>query len=116
MANATTRDCFLLVLNGIRFDHEEVRRFLDSRKEVLNWATCLPGVYFIVSDNSVEELGAMCRELVDDQSMFILLSTKTKKAAVLPLQIIDFIRNPLSAEEELAEAGKSVRVGQPLAG
>lgn len=92
--------CYLLAYSEDFGDHENVRKFIDKRPEIVNWKRCFLGTYFIVSDRSAYELTDILREFSKDKGNFIVADLNTDRNGFLPRAAWEFIRNPKPVDDE----------------
>ena len=57
-----TRYAYLLAFDDAFGTMDEVRSFIDSQPEILNWLTSMPNTFFIVSELSATDLQKIFRE------------------------------------------------------
>ena len=69
-------------------------RFLDSRKEILDWMTILPASVFLVSRHSLRHLTSMFSKKYP-RAQFLLTELETMRTdGMLPEDCWDFINSP----------------------
>jgi hypothetical protein len=87
---------FLLGFNHFGIARDAVTAFLDSRSEVHNWYTILPGQIFVVSRNSASEIADLLRKKFPDQFIFVGEIQPEKADGWLPKEAWTFITTPTS--------------------
>jgi hypothetical protein len=93
------RYAYLLVFDDAAGTMNAVRSFIDSRPEILNWYTCMPNTFFMVSELPAADLTKLFREFTKDQGRFIIVDLATDRNGWLPSKAWEFIRNPKAASE-----------------
>ncbi len=93
------RYAYILVYNDEVGTKDAVRSFIDSRPEILNWYTCLPNAFFIVSELTATQLQEIFRTFTKDKGRFIIADLATDRNGWLPQKAWEFIRNPKAVEE-----------------
>ena len=96
---ANTRWAYLLVYDDVVGTREQVKDFLNSRKEILNWYHCLPDSFFIVSNKTANDLTTIFRQFTQDRGRFLILDVNTDRNGWLPKQAWEFMRNPKASWE-----------------
>lgn len=97
----SNRTCYLLAFDDACGSPEDVESFLDSAPEVLNWHTCLPNSYFVVSEHDADELKSCFREFAGARGRFLIANmTETERNGWLPKSVWNLMRHPVSSEEE----------------
>ena len=93
-----------------QFSRGQMKKFLDSRPDILYWVTCLPNSFFIVSTASAAELtDAIHQQFTDKGGSFIFLNTRGERDGWLPESVWDLIAKP---RQELEKLGYSVESEQ----
>jgi hypothetical protein len=85
---------YLLVYNDEFGTLEEVRAFINSRPEIVNWFYCMPNSYFLVSGLTATYLAEVFRRHSGGKGRFILVDTATDRDGWLPQQAWDLMMKP----------------------
>lgn len=78
---------------------EEIKNFLDSRPEVLNWYYCMSNSFFLVSNKTATTLQQLISGINKNNAYFIILDAKTDKNGWLPRKIWEFLNTPKGVNE-----------------
>lgn len=78
------RRSYLFVYSDDVGPRDDVRDFLDSVPEILNWRYDLPNSFYLVSEKSANELAQKVREFTKDSGRFIILEITKNKQGWLP--------------------------------
>ena len=89
-----SRGCFLLAFNALTLTAGAMKDFMDGRQEILNWYSILPGQIFLVSDNSVQQLGHLFRTFFPRQLFIVTAVDPQASDGWLPKDVWDFINQP----------------------
>ena len=85
---------YLLVYNEAVGTRDEVKSFLNSRPEILNWYYCLPNTFFVVSNKTATGLQQVMREFTKDKGWFLILDTNADCDGWMPRKAWDFVKTP----------------------
>ena len=93
------RWAYVLVYDDNVGTRDEVKAFLDSRPEILNWASCMPHAFFLVSDKTATTLQQLISTFNKNGGNFIILDAKTDRNGWLPRKYWDFLNFPKGVGE-----------------
>jgi hypothetical protein len=88
----STLKCFQLSYNPIELKIDYILTFLDTRQEVLNWYTLLPGQVFLISNRSAAQLAHLFRARFSNQ--FFTVSEIANIDGAMPKAVWDFLNDP----------------------
>jgi hypothetical protein len=91
------KKCFTLCFNILGPTREAVLEFLNSRPEILNWYTVLPGQVFVVSDRSAHDLSALLRARFSPFFFFVAEINPYTINGLLPTAAWEFVNQPTSS-------------------
>ncbi len=97
----SNRYAYLLVFNPLFGTTREVREYVDSRPEILNWQIVLPNTMLLVSDYSAGDLTQILHSLRRrDGARFMIIDVNTDKNGWLPKTAWTFMNHPKAVGEE----------------
>jgi hypothetical protein len=85
---------YVLVFDELFGSHDQVRDFLDSRREIVDWQSFLPYAFFFVSRLTAEGLTRLIIEHYWKSGRFLILDTNTDKSGLLPGPAWDLMYRP----------------------
>ena len=87
-----------LLVYGHPASASAVKRFLDSRAEIVNWYTCLPNSFFLVTALSAKQVAALFRTFTEDRGRFIVVNAQDERGGWMPRAAWDMIAKPAPVE------------------
>jgi len=84
---------YILVWSDKVGTREEIKRFIDSREEIITWYLCMSNAIFIRSRLNATSLQKVFREFTKDEGRFIILDCDTDRNGWLPRDAWKFMRN-----------------------
>ncbi len=93
MANNGPWNYILVWSDSIGKTREEVKVFINSRKEIITWYVCMSNAIFIRSGLTAKSLGKVFRQFTQDKGRFIILDCATDRDGWLPEDAWKFMRN-----------------------
>jgi hypothetical protein len=84
---------YILVFSDEVGTREAVKRFLDSRDEVMTWYYCMSNAIFIPSTYTAKDLQKMFRQFTNDKGRFMILDCNTDRDGWLTKDAWKFMRN-----------------------
>lgn len=100
---AMPKQTYLLVYSHLAGTYEEVREFINSQPEIVDWFYCLPNSFLIVSELDAEALSDLFQKFTNKQARYLILNTNTDRQGWLPNLAWAIMRNPRSSDERHAE-------------
>src|SRR5688500_14972692 len=88
------RWAYILVYDEECGTYEDVRNFLNTRPEVLNWYRCLPHSFIIVSNKTATELKNMFKLFASKKGRFLIADLDTDRNGWLPSKAWELINEP----------------------
>jgi hypothetical protein len=80
--------------------YERVRRFIDSRPEIVNWHGYFSNAFLIVSHYTAGSLSELIlKHLTKRRGRFLILDTNTDRSGWMPKTAWDLMRTPHSVWE-----------------
>lgn len=83
---------YVLGFNVLTVTRDQILAFLDTRPEVQNWYTILPGQVYVISDRSASELAYLLRQRFAGE-LFTVAEIANIDGA-MPPEVWDFLSNP----------------------
>ena len=83
---------YILVFSDSVGDKDQVKEFIDSRPEILNWYLCMSNAIFIRSKYTADQLSEMFREFTGDKGRFLILDVDTDRQGWLPKKAWSFMK------------------------
>lgn len=83
---------YIIVFSDSVGKSDQVKEFVDSRDEVINWYLCMSNAIFVRSWESSEGLSDMLREFTKDKGRFIVLDVDTDRQGWLPKKAWSFMK------------------------
>jgi hypothetical protein len=91
---------YLLVFDDKVGSHEKVRRFIDSRPEIVNWLSYFSNSFLIVSAKTANELTEIFLKLTKKSGRFLIVDTHTDRNGWLPKEAWELMRHPKGVFDE----------------
>ena len=86
--------CYLLAFSDVVGTHDEVKRYIDSRREIKYWSTYIRNTFFIVTDLTASDLADLILEYTKKKGRFIIVDTASESNGWLPGNVWKRIRIP----------------------
>ena len=93
------RHAYILVYSN-KWTKEQVRTYIDSLREVLNWRTELPNSFYLVSEKTADELSTLFREFTKDEGLFLIAEITSNKQGWLDKKSWNMINKKHTPNEE----------------
>ncbi len=91
---------YLFVYDDKVGTRDEIKAFLDSRPEILNWAYCMPHSFFLVSNRTASGIRELISSFNKNGGRFIIVDVKTDRDGWLPRSYWDWLSNPKGVNEK----------------
>jgi hypothetical protein len=78
------RKAYLLVYNDEVGTREQVRTYIDSLAQVINWRIELPNSMYLISESSAEDLATLFRKFTLDKGRFLITELGPNRQGWLP--------------------------------
>lgn len=86
------RRAYVLVYSA-DWTKDQVRTYIDSLREIINWRTDLPNSFYLVSEKSADELATLFRSFTKDKGLFLISEVSANKQGWLPKDSWDMMNN-----------------------
>ena len=83
---------YVLIFSDSVGSTEQVRKFVDSRREIIDWYQCMSNAIFIRSEFSAQDLSEIFREFTFDEGRFLILDVNTDRQGWLPRKAWKFMK------------------------
>jgi hypothetical protein len=90
---------YILVFSDDVGTRDQVKRFIDSRTEIITWYFCMSNAIFIRSRQTAGQLTTMFREFTGDSGRFIILDCATDRNGWLPKEAWAFMKGEYPSQE-----------------
>jgi len=92
-------NAYIFLYNDDIGTREEVKKFIDSRREIVNWRYELPNSFFLISPNSAQELSAIIRSFTGEKGKFLVAECGANRQGWLDRETWTFFREKKDINE-----------------
>lgn len=70
---------YIFLYNSEVGTREQVKEFIDSRPEIVNWKYELPNSFYLISPKSAQELSAIIRSFTGKKGRFLVMECSANR-------------------------------------
>ena len=79
-----TRRAYLLTYSSGVGTREDIRDFIDSRPEILNWRYDTPHAFYLISESDADEIAERILKFTDGEGRFLITEVAENSQGWLP--------------------------------
>ena len=83
---------YIIVFSNSVGARDDVKQFIDSRPEFINWYLCMSNAIFVRSNSTANQITEIFREFTRDNGRFIVLDVDTDRNGWLPKKAWEFLK------------------------
>lgn len=83
---------YVLIFSDSVGNTEQVKEFVDSRQEIIDWYQCMSNAVFIRSNYDAKSLSNIFRQFTNDTGRFLILDVNTDRQGWLPKKAWEFMK------------------------
>lgn len=80
-----------ILIYSTNWTQDQVKDYIDSLREIINWRADLPNTFYLVSENSADELATLFRKFTKDQGTFLISEISENKQGWLSKETWDMM-------------------------
>ena len=83
---------YIIVFSDSVGEKDDVKKFIDSRPEFINWYLCMSNAIFVKANYDAKQITKIFREFTEDEGRFIVLDVDTDRSGWLPKRAWSFMK------------------------
>jgi hypothetical protein len=84
--------CYFLSFSENAGTHAEMKKFIDSCPDILNWYYCMSNTFFIISERTASRLADIILTFTKKKGRFFIIDANSDRSGWLPPEAWKFIK------------------------
>ena len=102
-----TKRAYLLTYSGGVGAREDIRDFIDSQPEILNWRYDTPYAFYLISESDAEEIAELILQFTGGDGRFLITEVAENSQGWLPRGAWRFLNEKAPARDHASLAHKT---------